>query len=57
MNYTVHDGNSGRLLWWWVGPAWRDHNHYQPPGLSYVSDTALFSHECQKKSNLYYTRL
>jgi len=36
----------GGPLWWWVGLACRDQNGHQPPGLSYVSDTAL-SHEWQ----------
>jgi len=36
--------NGGRPLRWWVGPVSRDRNDHQPPGSSYVSNTALFSH-------------
>jgi len=28
--------------WWLVGFACRNRNDHQPPGLSYISDTALF---------------
>jgi len=37
--------NGGRPLWWWVGPACRGRDDYQPLRSSYVSDTVLFSHD------------
>jgi len=32
--------------WWRVGSACRDWNDYQPPGSSWVSDTALATNDC-----------